>query len=232
MTTPSYSLDISGNSYLGGDLDVTGNLDVSGNINASEYFFDTIQFRFIPWTIISSGSNTTNASGCITSLSSSNANTLGTNPTFSSGGSTFKYAYSVVGNTMYLDFNYHASNNTGASNGSGIYSYIIPGNFTPDTSTLTPSTFNYYTSTTSSSNGYNPSYGSVIGFGNANAFGVFALSTQVYLIQNTSLTTGNGYGIGILGMGSPWAFQNSSFINYGVSSNFFSFSFSCCFSII
>ena len=120
MTTPSYSLDISGNSYLGGDSIVTGNvgigtltpsynLDVSGNINASEYFFDTIQFKFIPWTIISSGTNTTNASGCITSLSSSNANTLGTNPTFSSGGSTFKYAYSVVGNTMYLDFNYHAS---------------------------------------------------------------------------------------------------------------------------
>ena len=221
----AYSLDISGNSYL------NGNLDVSGNINASEYFFDTIQFKFIPWTIISSGTNTTNASGCITSLSSSNANTLGTNPTFSTS-STFNYAYSVVGNTMYLDFNYHASNNTGASNGSGIYSYIIPGNFTPDTSTLTPSTFNYYTSTTSSSNGYNPSYGSVIGFGNANAFGVFVVPTQVYLIQNTSLTTGNGYGIGVLVMGSPWAFQNSSFINYGVSSNFFSFSFSCCFSII
>ena len=221
----AYSLDISGNSYL------NGNLDVSGNINASEYFFDTIQFKFIPWTIISSGTNTTNASGCITSLSSSTANALGTNPTFSTS-STFNYAYSVVGNTMYLDFNYHASNNTGASNGSGIYSYIIPGNFTPDTSTLTPSTFNYYTSTTSSSNGYNPSYGSVIGFGNANAFGVFAVPTQVYLIQNTSLTTGNGYGIGVLVMGSPWAFQNSSFINYGVSSNFFSFSFSCCFSII
>ena len=231
----TYSLDISGNSYLGGDL------DVSGNIKASEYFFDTIQFRFIPWTIISSGSNTTNASGCITSLSSSNANTLGTNPTFSSGGSTFNYAYSVVGNTMYLDFNYIATNNTGSTSGSGIYSYIIPGNFTPDTSTLTPSTFNYYTSNTSYSNSYNPTYGSVIGCGNVNAYTGYLILTQIYILQNTSLTTGGGYGIGILGIplsisrvysSANWLFQSDSFMNYGFSTNFYSLSFNCSFPIV
>ena len=111
-------------------------------------------FRYRPWTdcgytFITSGTN-----------SFGGAITASTNPTPATG-CQYKYVYSIVGNTMYLEFYYYHTTNTGAGNGNGVYYYTLPSGYTIDTSivkSVVPTT------------GTTTAYGSVIGRANLDIF--------------------------------------------------------------
>jgi hypothetical protein len=99
-------------------------------------------------------------------------NTTGTN--------TVKYCYSVIGNTMYIDFTYY-STGSGGTAGSGKYIFLIPSGYTPNTTFTTPYAL--------SSSQTNPA-GSIIGSANSYAYSFWNLMGGVWLVQHSTSSIG------------------------------------------
>lgn len=93
----------------------TLNLDATTiNLNA-DVNINTNTFRYVPWTTSYSGSS-------ISTIVS--VPTGGTQPSTNSTNTTIKYRYSIIGNTMYINF-YLLQSSSGTA-GSGYYQYAIP----------------------------------------------------------------------------------------------------------
>ena len=121
------------NITVGSDLTAGGNVVINGSLSVTGIkqlnTINTYGFRYRPWTdcgytFITSG--TTSFGGAITST---------TNPTPAIG-SICKYNYSVMGNTMNLQFSYMGGAN-GGGNGSGVsYTWKLPAGYEIDTSLI------------------------------------------------------------------------------------------------
>ena len=161
---------------------------------------NTNQFRFIPWTTLVGlpGSTLSNVINFPT----------GANCPTPSSTATIKYRYSVIGNTLYVNY-YYYSGATAGTNGNGVYQYLIPSVVTINTNDI------IFTSTTSA-------YGTVVGnttmkqVGSSNGIG------KVY-ITNSSL---NVYGFmlsiemsNVVSLGV----QGSSYYPYGYTNLFYQF---------
>jgi hypothetical protein len=215
-----FNMDINGNVNFSGNLYQNGSLytqamptDISCNnlttASGNIYIGTSQLFRYKPWTSI----GTTNA--VITALipnATPGGGTTGTNPTFNSG-NTVKYHYSVIGNTMYMEFSFY-STGTGGTQGNGKYLYNIPSGYIPNASVCVP----YQLSSSQAS----PT-GTVIGQANLSHIGNFLIMGQVWIVQNAS------YGIGI-GTTSNILTGNDH-CSYAGTGNIMSFTFSCSFPI-
>jgi len=161
---------------------------------------NTNQFRFIPWTTLVGLPSST--------LSNVMNFPTGANCPTPSSTATLKYRYSVIGNTLYVNY-YYYSGATAGTNGNGVYQYLIPSVVTINTNDI------IFTSTTSA-------YGTVVGnttmkqVGSSNGIG------KVY-ITNSSL---NVYGFmlsiemsNVVSLGV----QGSSYYPYGYTNLFYQF---------
>ena len=93
------------------------------NLVAPTIQLNTNTFKYIPWTYIITGVNGTSAS--LTNVINYTSNGTGSNlPTCSTTAATIKYRYSVIGNTLYL--NYFFNQSSGGTGGSGNYQYQFP----------------------------------------------------------------------------------------------------------
>lgn len=101
----------------------------SVNISTPLITINTNQFRFVPWTSSYSGSSVATIISATTTNPSSNVS------------ANIKYNYSIIGNTMYI--NYYFYQPAAGAAGSGYYQYQIPGvaaGYAMDTSLLQAST--------------------------------------------------------------------------------------------
>ena len=164
-------------------------IPADGIVSINQLNISNNWFHFVPWTdsgytITTSGGTSFN--GLITGST--------TNPS-PAGGSLFKYMYSIIGNTMYLNFFYSNTSNSGSSGGDGYYTYKIPAGYYIDTSfiqTVTP--------TTSTST----AYGTVLGTANMVQFTPNAsLNAEVVCNSNTTLC-----------IFVPCLCSNNGFLNY------------------
>ena len=118
------------------------------NITSPTININSARFRFVPWTSVVLGSSissivggTTTAPACSTSA-------------------TVRYMYSVIGNTIYLNFLCYQSGTTGSSAGSGVYYFQMPPGYSYNLSLLVASS--------TASNGNN---GTKVGNSNFKHFG-------------------------------------------------------------
>ena len=110
--------------------------DVSCNVLncKSLYIANTTStiFRFVPWIVYQS-----DTIGTITNvmriINSSGA--IAGYPTAASD-SIWSFSYSIIGNTMYVNFHYTASSNGNNNGNNGIYVYSLPSSYVIDTLTL------------------------------------------------------------------------------------------------
>jgi hypothetical protein len=87
------------------------------NMSAPTININKNQFRFVPWTTFyASTAGSASLSTIVTGSTS--------NPSCNVN-ATIKYRYSIIGNTMYLNFLFYQTS-AGSSNGSGYYQYTIP----------------------------------------------------------------------------------------------------------
>ena len=159
---------------------------------------NTYTFRYIPWTSFAS----------LPSLSMSNVMNFptGSNCPVAPSTATLKYRYSVVGNTMYVNYYYYSA--TAGTNGSGVYQYLVPTVATLNTTDIVVS------STTSAC-------GTVVGnavykqVGSSNGMGKVFISNQ-NSTYGFMLYTETSY---VVSLGT----QGSSYYNYGSSNVFYQF---------
>ena len=141
----------------------------------NQFYIDTYGFRYRPWTDCGytfTTSGTTSFGGAITC-----SFTGTTNPTPAIG-SICKYNYSVMGNTMNLQFSYMGGANGGGA-GLGIYIWTLPPGYEIDTSLI--SIQNPAITAVSS-----PAKGTVIGNAYVVIWGVSAtIVNMVYAINST-----------------------------------------------
>jgi hypothetical protein len=157
-------------------------------------------FRFVPWTTAYSG--TTLANNVINFPTGANCPTA-------NAGALLRYKYSVIGNTMYLNYYfYQASPGTA---GSGVYQYAVPGGYTINTTDMLSSP------TSGDPNGTR--------LGNAKC---------IYLTHNNAVgglyLTNQGSTLGLMlwtevGSGTSWPYsaQNNTNYNYGTTGLIISF---------
>jgi hypothetical protein len=98
------------------------------DLNAPTIKINTNSFRFVPWTTYYTGTSISGLVGAITT-----APTCGTS-------ALIKYRYSIVGNTMYINYYFNQTTTTGSAAGSGYYYYIPPTGFTYNTTDIVTST--------------------------------------------------------------------------------------------
>jgi hypothetical protein len=98
----------------------TTNLYIGGN--------STI-FRFVPWTVYK---NPVNNFTDVVNTALTNGNLDSTSPAPATG-SNWSYSYSIIGNTMYVNFQYTVNDNTSGITAGGIYLYKIPPTYTINT---------------------------------------------------------------------------------------------------
>ena len=162
---------------------------------------NTNQFRFIPWTTLVGlpGSTLSNVINFPT----------GANCPTPSSTATIKYRYSVIGNTLYVNYCYYSGATAAGTSGSGVYQYLIPSVVSINTNDI------IFTSNTSAT-------GTIVGnttlkqVGSSNGIG------KVY-ITNSSL---NVYGFmlslemsNVVSLGN----QGSSYYPYGYTNLFYQF---------
>jgi hypothetical protein len=194
--TNAYTLDISGSVNFTGSLYKNGSAytqsmptDISCNnlTVGTNMFYGANQFRYVPWTVISNNSNYTSLSQILNPLNSDG--TLSATPPTTTGtvGTNFSitYSYSVVGNTLYINYCFKGISSAG-SVGSGTYGYIIPSPYKLDTSQIIsaqPSSYNFQCSQV----GVGTAYGGWSSNGN-----------PVVVLKNSAATNkslyGDGYG--------------------------------------
>jgi hypothetical protein len=95
------------------------------------YIGNSTIFRFSPWTALY-GNNRPNNN--MPAVSYDGTNNIYTS-LFPASGANWSYSYSIIGNTMYVNYQYYSSDSSSA--GSGIYFYTMPNSgFVIDTATL------------------------------------------------------------------------------------------------
>ena len=92
------------------------------NIIANTIQLYSNPFRYIPWTLVDTGVNGTSAS--LTNVINYTTSGAGSNLPTCSTAATIKYRYSVIGNTLYL--NYYCAQTSGGTTGIGYYQYQFP----------------------------------------------------------------------------------------------------------
>jgi hypothetical protein len=92
------------------------------NLVAPTIQLNSNTFKYIPWTYIITGVNGTSAS--LTNVINYTSSGTGSNLPTCSTAATIKYRYSVIGNTLYL--NYFLIQTSGGTIGSGYYQYQFP----------------------------------------------------------------------------------------------------------
>ena len=120
--TPHFTLDVNGNARI-------------GTTSTNTFTLFNNRFRYVPWTIIANRTNGVgdDISGNVIVSSA----TPPVNPRASTEAScNMRYMYSVVGNTLYLNYLYQHAVNTGTVAGTGYYKYRLPAGFTYPTTTL------------------------------------------------------------------------------------------------
>lgn len=104
----------------------------------------------------------------------------GTSPTYATT-RTLQGLYKIAGKTLHMKYLYHASSTSGATNGSGVYTFSIPSNLTIDTILA-----KIPTSISSSNGNYAGVNGTVLGFGVAGGSLAYA-NVSVVPLSETSL---------------------------------------------
>jgi hypothetical protein len=221
-TTNAFSVDVSGSVNFTGTLYQNGSAytqtmptDISCNnlTVATNMFYGAYRFRYVPWTSI--GTTIGSVLTAIVATTTAGGGTVGTMPSFNTTGiNTVKYCYSVIGNTMYIDFTYYSTGGGGTA-GNGKYIYLIPSGYTPNTTLTTP-----YALTSSQTY----PVGSVIGVANSYAYGVWNIMGGAWLVQHST----SSIGICMLINGTLTGSDNSP---YNSSAIALSFTFSCNFPI-
>lgn len=151
-------------------LNTTTNVTCNSLNTTSLYIGNSTIFRFTPWTAIY-GNNRPNNSTLPAVSYDGNGGYFTLIP---AAGANWSYSYSIIGNTMYVNYQYYSSSSSTVA-GNGIYFYTMPNvGFVIDTATLY-------------SNGYygqnNQDHGSQVGtcslihYGNANTQGPVRVST-------------------------------------------------------
>jgi hypothetical protein len=157
-------------------------------------------FRFVPWTTAYSG--TTLANNVINFPTGANCPTA-------NAGALLRYKYSVIGNTMYLNYYfYQASPGTA---GSGVYQYTIPGGYTMNTTDMLSSP------TSGDPNGTRLGNAKCIYLTHNNAVGGMYLTSQgstIGLMLWTEVGSGTSW---------PYSAQNNTNYNYGTTGLIISF---------
>jgi hypothetical protein len=162
---------------------------------------NTNTFRYIPWTVISTGITGTSASLTNVLNYPTGANAAICSPT----GATIRYRYSVVGNMLYLNYYFYQTNATGAYGGNGTYQYAFPSlaglGFVIDTSQLIAF----------STGGTTPYGGTRMGSASLSVYGSVTNSGGVYY------STLNGSGLTIWSQvgGANGGVQGSGLYQYG-----------------
>lgn len=227
-TANGFTMDINGNVNFTGNLYKNGSLytpstptDISCNnlTVATSMFYGANQFRYVPWTTI--GTTIGNVLTAIVPTATPGAgNTTGASmPSFNNTGTnTVKYCYSVIGNTMYVDFTYYSTGG-GGTTGTGKYIYLIPSGFTPNTTFITPYQIATGTLTIAC--------GTVIGNSLLFATGVWYDIGHAWIVQHST----SSYGIGIDCQPTNSTLQGNDNRPYNSTANPLVFSFSCSFPI-
>ena len=115
--------------------------DVSCNVlNCKSLYIggNSTIFRFVPWTVYKHQGNS--FIDVVNTVSSNG--TVDINSPAAATGSNWSYSYSIIGNTMYVNFHYNVFDGTHGSTAAGNYIYKIPTNYTINTNILY--TNNYY----------------------------------------------------------------------------------------
>ena len=119
---------------------------------------------------------------------------------------TLKYRYSVVGNTMYVNYYYYSA--TAGSNGTGVYQYLIPTVATLNTTDIVVS------STTSA-------IGTVVGRA---VFKQVATSNGIGTVYITNQNSTYGFMLDTeASVGISLGVQSSGYYSYGYSNVFYQF---------
>lgn len=214
-------------------LELQGNLSVSDTANCKDVkttnlYINTTRFRFVDWTAINNSSNNSSPS-LVLNMLATNGTSSGTSPPLFSTNNKCKYFYSVIGNTMYMNYIYTSPTidpsgvDLSGNTGTGIYAYKIPAGYTPNINVVIASQPNFYTSAVNLS--------SKIGSSS------LVIDETIYSSPNNSVflcshtVSSPRYGI-ILFSGSS-LHQSSGLTNYGVvpTSNM-NYTFECSFPIL
>lgn len=159
----NYKLDISG---------ITQSTSLfTSNLSTTNVSINSYLFQYVPWTTYYSGNSLTGIVSAIT-----------TDPTCDSGASV-TYRYSIIGNTMYLNYTFYSV--TGGSDGVGKYLYSLPSGITVNTTGLITST-----SSTNGNIGTKLGHFSVMELGTSNGSG------HIYLDTNNKLLLWVEYSVG------------------------------------
>jgi hypothetical protein len=133
------NINVYTNSMFPNTLTMGGN-NTPITCNSTFNFMNTMslsgnQFRFVPWTTVSTVS--TNLATVLNNPSGANLPAAGNNV-------SLKYRYCVIGNSMYLNYTYNHTALGSASSGTGYYQYLIPSPYTLNTSDIVISSTSPY----------------------------------------------------------------------------------------
>lgn len=198
--------------YFNNGLNSSGNINgdiIADKITTTELTFSPNQvFRFVPWKDCGFTFNTSNATVASNSFGGAITATItGTTAPTPSQNSTCKYNYSVIGNTMYLQFSYMGGTNAGSA-GSGIYTWKLPAGYNIDTSLI--SVQNPAITTTTS-----PAKGTVIGNSYIAQWGTtISTSILVYAVNSTQFCA-MVFQSQNTGSINAWHSHSSTQFNYG-----------------
>ena len=118
---------------------------------------------------------------------------------------TLKYRYSVVGNTMYVNYCYYSA--TAGTNGNGIYQYLIPTVATLNTTDIVVSNFS--------------AYGTIVGNTTLKQLGTSNGMGKVYITNQNSTY---GFMLSIeSSVVSSLGVQSSGYYTYGATNLFYQF---------
>jgi hypothetical protein len=230
-SNPAYNLDINGNINFTGSLYKNGSAytqsmptDIScNNLRvATNMFYGANQFRYVPWTQFNYSLSTA-CVGTVVATTVAGASVAGTQP-MANIGSSIKYAYSVIGNTMYLDYTYISNGfQTGGNSGtSGLkYLYTIPTGYSPNTTHISAHQL---------LSGQTATSGSIIGNCWVLKSGSWSYNGGVYLCN---AGTGGSVVVNdiaiIMSINAQLTGQNNA--DYGESAQSVNFTFTCSFPI-
>ena len=108
-------------------LTTTANVTCNSLNTNQLYIGGSTIFRFVPWSS-TYGNNPTNSSYISTSqlpVAAFNNNNNSLQQINPASGATWAYSYSIIGNTMYVKYQYYSASPT-ADPGNGLYVYLLP----------------------------------------------------------------------------------------------------------
>jgi hypothetical protein len=141
----------------------------------------------VPWTKYGSTSSGTGYNNIVRSITTDGTVAYNLQPATNA---TWYYSYSIIGNTMYVNYQYlnNTASATGSNNGNGLYVYSIPSPYTIDINTL-----NYSACVGANNTNYGSQVGScaAINYGSVSLFGNVQITTVggefcLYIIDYTN----------------------------------------------